>query len=710
MGLTNSSTGFNTSAKDGLFIPDGDRIIALAGNPNVGKSTVFNALTGMKQHTGNWPGKTVSNAVGRVKHNDFYYSFVDIPGTYSLNAHSAEEEVARNFICFGQNDAVTVVCDATVLERNLNLVLQILEVTDKVVLCINLMDEAERKGISIDLALISERLGIPVIGTVARKKKTLTSLLNSVEKVCSSQKSLPARATVRYDEKIETAILILEPIVCELQTRFNSRWLCLKLLENDPLIIKEIEKTLQPQFLHNKRLSNALETAKNYLASHNIDRDTFLKQTTSATVQKAAEICNGAVIGTCSGYSKIDRKIDKILTGKLTAYPFMLLLLAVIFWITVAGANYPSEWLSRLFSYVGMQLDRLLITINTPYWLHSLLLFGIYNVVSWVVSVMLPPMAIFFPLFTLLEDLGYLPRIAYNLDKPFKKCNACGKQSLTMSMGFGCNCAGIVGCRIIDSPRERMLAILSNNFVPCNGRFPAMITLITLFFVGVGGIAGSLLSAFWLTMVILLGIAATFAATYLLSHTLLKGMPSSFALELPPYRRPQICKVIVRSIFDRTIFVLGRAVAVAVPAGAIIWFFANINIGDASLLFVTSELLDPLGQILGLDGVILMAFILGFPANEIVLPLILMAYTASGTLTDISDLSIIRQILIDNGWTTVTAVCTIVFSLMHWPCSTALITVKKETGSYKWMAVSAVLPTVFGALLCLIINLISQIF
>ncbi len=704
MGLTAVSSGRGAADKQNfkeLF--KGDKVIALAGNPNVGKSTVFNALTGMKQHTGNWAGKTVTNAVGNFNFQNTAYSIVDIPGTYSLCPTSAEEEVARDFICFGESDAIIIVCDASLLQRCLPFVLQILEITQNAVLCVNLMDEAERKGITPDLNIIAARLGISVIGTVARKKKNLDDLCMAVHNICNTAPKQNSY-TVKYSEEIETAVSMLEPIVSNLQNKFPSRWICLKLLENDQKLIKQLSQILGENFINDERIKNTLKVSNAYLNAHNIpqhDRPTMFAESQTAA---AESICKGATKESASGYGRFDRKLDKLLTGKYTAYPFMLLLLALVFWITVSGANLPSTALSRLFLFIEHKLDLIFLYFNAPWWLHGLLVSGIFRVVSWVVSVMLPPMAIFFPLFTLLEDSGYLPRIAYNLDKPLNRAGSCGKQALTMSMGFGCNCVGVVGCRIIDSPRERMLATITNNFVPCNGRFPAIITLITLFFVSGSGILSTIQSALWLTVIILLGIISTFIATFVLSKTLLKGLPSSFALELPPYRLPQIGKTILRSIVDRTLFVLGRAIAVAVPSGAVIWLVANIHLSGISLLAHISTFLDPIGQFLGLDGVILMAFILGFPANEIVLPLILMAYTSQGTLIDITELSVIRQILSDNGWTITTAICTVVFSLMHWPCSTALLTIKKETNSLKWTVISALLPTLFGVLLCSVIN------
>ena len=713
MGLTKSSVGIG-AVDSGLIIKKqspNDKIIALAGNPNVGKSTVFNALTGLNQHTGNWPGKTVANAQGYCKSEKHSFVLVDIPGTYSLMAHSAEEEVARNFICFGAPDAVAVVCDATCLERNMNLVLQTLEISSNVIVCINLMDEAKRRKISIDLKKLEERLGVPVIGVTARKKKSLKSLLDTLDIACDEKReNKPFKVT--YSPEIEQAIAIVEPEAKRLSKgKINSRWLSLKLLDGDSSLLCEICGCLGDDFLKNPALFAALNKAKATLEDSGINPQKLKDKTVSAVVAAAEKICEGAVRYEKKQYSGRDRQLDKLLTGKFTAYPFMLLLLGAIFWLTITGANYPSELLSRLFSLIGDKLDAFFVSINAPNWLHGALIDGVYRVLTSVIAVMLPPMAIFFPLFTLLEDSGFLPRIAYNLDRPFKRCNACGKQALTICMGFGCNAAGIVGCRIIDSPRERLLAVLTNNFIPCNGRFPMLISIIAMFFaVGTAGGLSSFISVAVLTVAIILSIGMTFLVTKLLSKTLLKGVPSSFTLELPPYRRPQIGRVIVRSIFDRTLFVLGRAASVAAPAGLIIWLLANITVSGSSLLSLCANALDPLGRLMGLDGVILFAFILGFPANEIVVPIIMMSYLSAGTIDSAYSLAEMQALFVSNGWNAVTAICFIIFTLMHWPCSTTLLTIKKETGSLKWTALSCAIPTAIGILLCMSVNFIASVF
>lgn len=713
MGLTNSSIGIK-AVDSGLDIKKHspkDKVVALAGNPNVGKSTVFNGLTGMNQHTGNWPGKTVSNAQGFCKTQNKTYVMVDIPGTYSLMAHSAEEEVARNFICFGEPDAVVVVCDATCLERNLNLVLQTMEISSNVVVCVNLMDEAKRKNIHLDLTLLSKKLGVPVVGTTARKKKSLLQLLKTLDFITGENPQLnPIK--IRYCEDIENAINLLEPVVNKkIKGRLNSRWLSLKLLDRDESLINEINNYIGYEFLKDKEIIKAVSKAKSILKKNEPESETFEDKIVATLVSTAESVCKDVVTYDKNTYNAADRKIDRVLTSKWAGYPLMILLLALIFWLTITGANYPSQLLSNGLFWVQERLTDFFQFINAPEWINGILVLGVYRVLAWVVSVMLPPMAIFFPLFTLLEDAGYLPRVAYNLDKPFKRCCACGKQALTMCMGFGCNAAGIVGCRIIDSPRERLLAILTNNFVPCNGRFPTLIAILTMFFVGVaGGAFSSLLSAVLLTAVIVLGVMVTLGVTKLLSKTLLKGVPSSFTLEMPPYRKPQIGKVIVRSIFDRTLFVLGRAVAVAAPAGLIIWLMANITVGNVSILNHCAAFLDPFAHLMGLDGVILIAFILGFPANEIVVPIIIMAYMAQGSILELESLAQMKELFVNNGWTWVTAISVMLFSLMHWPCSTTLLTIKKETGSWKWTGLAALIPTVIGLLSCIVFASIAKIF
>ncbi len=711
MGLTNQSTGLRAMESE-LNIARTtpfDKVIALAGNPNVGKSTVFNSLTGLKQHTGNWPGKTVTNAQGRYRHKDATFIMVDLPGTYSLMANSAEEEVARDFICFAEPDATVVVADATCLERNLNLVLQTLEITDRVVVCVNLIDEAKRKRIRIDLKSLSRQLGVPVVGTNARKSKGLNELMDTVYEVSHSARTSPLKIT--YDETVEQAVCVIEPAVkAILGDKLNSRWIALKLLDGDKTLLKSVHQYLGFDLMQNEAVRERVNEALGLLHEAQIDSDALRDRIVSRIVQTAETICSQAVKFENAKYNQTDRKIDKVLTSRVFGLPIMLALLGLIFWITITGANVPSSLLADGLFWIEDRLTELFSWLGVSAWLHGIVVLGIYRTLAWVISVMLPPMAIFFPLFTLLEDLGYLPRVAFNLDKFFKRACACGKQALTMCMGFGCNAAGVVGCRIIESPRERLIATITNNFVPCNGRFPTLIAIITMFFAAVvAGPFQSVVSALMLVGIILFGIMMTLFVSKMLSKTVLKGVPSSFTLELPPYRKPQVGKIIVRSIFDRTLFVLGRAVMVAAPAGVIIWILANITVGNASLLAHAAAFFDPFAQLIGLDGFILMAFILGFPANEIVVPIIIMSYMATGSMLELDSLDQLRQLLVSHGWTWLTAVCTMLFSLMHWPCGTTCWTIKKETQSWKWTAVSFLVPTVCGIVVCFILTSVVRL-
>ena len=633
-----------------------NRRIALVGNPNVGKSTIFNALTGLRQKTANWAGVTVSSASGAFSLKGIRFTADDLPGIYSLNVRSAEEAVTREALLTKPYDYLLFICDATCIERGLALLAQATELIGgreaafsseeeaalspefpagsprkpQFLLCVNLCDEAERKGISIDFSGLEEELGIPVIPASARKKHGLDLLL--------------------------------------------------------------------------ARLSS-------------------LEETNGSSAEKApkffipGELAARRVRYSNQNYRKREERLDRFLTGRITGGLTMLLLLTAVFWLTMTGANYPSALLyDWLFSFEEI-LSRAAETLHAPWWLSGVLIDGVYRVTAWIVSVMLPPMAIFFPLFTLLEDSGYLPRVAFNMDSAFKKCRACGKQCLTMAMGLGCNAAGVTGCRIIDSPRERLIAILTNAFLPCNGRLPTLFTMISLFFILAGTTASSLASAAVLTLLILAAVAMTLASSWLLSHTLLRGLPSAFTLELPPYRRPQIGKVLIRSVLDRTLFVLGRAAAVAAPAGLVIWLLANLSFAgpsggwlvpagpdSPSLLAAFTGLLDPLGRLMGLDGVILAAFLLGFPANEIVLPIMLMAYLQAGTLTQLEEISALSGILAAQGWTAITPLCLMIFCLFHWPCSTTCLTIHRETGSLKWTAAAVLLPTAAGILLCVTAN------
>ena len=675
--------------------------ITLSGNPNVGKSTVFNALTGLKQHTGNWTGKTVSSAVGKYRYKNDEYKLIDLPGTYSLISHSKEEEVARDIIIFNDNDVNVVVCDAMCLERNLNLVLQILEITENVVVVVNLLDEAKKNNVDIDLKKLSHILNVDVVGTSARSGKGIELIQESVKK-CINKKRKSYK--VKYD--------ILEDIICEIESELkkydlknlNSRWLSLRLIENEESLINSINEYLGFNLI-DERVNDLIIKSHHILLENDITKREIKDYFITNIFKVSEKITNTVVRINNKNYHEKNVRIDRILTSKVTGIPIMMLLLGVVFWITLVGASYPSQVLFDLLFWLGDKLKWLFNFLHVNKIIIDIFIDGVYKVLAWVVAVMLPPMAIFFPLFTLLEDLGYLPRIAFNLDKYFKKCNACGKQGLTMCMGFGCNALGVTGARIIDSKRERLIAILTNSFMPCNGRFPILISIITMFSI----VSNSFFKVLMLVIMILLGIFMTYIVSYILSRTLLKGEPSSFVLELPPYRKLQVLKVIVRSIFDKTIKILLRAVVVAAPAGLVIWFLSTISIDGSSLLKIVSDFLDPFGRSIGLDGVILLSFLLGFPANEIVIPIMIMCYMKTGHLMDISDLGVLKEILVNNGWTLNTAICVLIFTIFHFPCSTTCLTIRKETGSYKWMIFSFLMPTLIGICLCFLTTCIFKI-
>ncbi|HSM06458.1 MAG TPA: ferrous iron transporter B [Longimicrobiales bacterium] len=717
-----------------------DHLVALAGNPNTGKSTVFNALTGLRQHTGNWPGKTVVRAEGSFAYQGDRMKIVDLPGTYSLQAGSADEEVARDFLLFGRPDVTVVVVDATRLERNLNLLLQILAITDRVVVCLNLMDEARRHGISVDAGRLEKELGVPVVPAVARASEGIDLLLKRIHEVATGERRTDPVQLETLPAPLEDAVDDLVPLV---EGQFpglpNARWVALRLLNADERVeeavrsgeIGQLARDAAPPPVTGLHIVGSgpagEEDRGGVLVSSPVDleaREAILSRASDlrwtlppdihdrlvATIYEKAEAIARSAVGSVKARTKgtFDRTLDRLLTSKWTGVPVMLLILMVVFWLTIAGANVPSAMLANLLlDTVYPALMGFADAVGAPWWLSGFLIDGVYRATAWVVSVMLPPMAIFFPLFTLLEDFGYLPRVAFNMDSLFRRAGAHGKQALTMAMGFGCNAAGVVATRVIDSPRERLIAIITNNFSLCNGRWPTQILLASIF-VGVlapASIAG-FVSAGAVVAVALIGVLAMFVSSWLLSRTVLRGEATTFSLELPPYRPPRVLQTLYTSLIDRTLIVLWRAVVFAVPAGAVIWLTGNIVVGDASIAEHLMDWMNPFGVLVGLNGVILLAYIVAIPANEIVIPTVLMLTVLSlgatgvgegaGVMFEFESMDDIARLLQADGWTLLTAVNVMLFSLLHNPCSTTIYTIYRETGSARWTAVATFLPLVMG--------------
>jgi ferrous iron transport protein B len=714
----------------GVSVDKSDYVVALAGNPNVGKSTVFNTLTGLRQHTGNWPGKTVARAEGAFHFDGHTFKIVDLPGTYSLMAATPDEEVARNFILFGKPHVTVIVVDASRLERNLNLALQVLEITDRAVICLNLMDEAARHGIEVDHERLSKDLGVPVVPTSARFGKGTDELLKAIHEVAQRDAPPRAMAIAKKPKRLEIALSKLADQLRGIAPALpNAEWVAMRLLDGDSRVAEAIRKGELASLSAIDEEGEGAVAANSTASATTADAEAVLRsvselrwevgprfheQLVESLYAEAGKIADRVVTRPGEGEKKtFDRTLDRIVTSRALGVPIMIAMLAAVLYITVLGANVPSGMLAWLLvDTIHPILKEGAATIGLPWWLDGLLIDGVYLATAWVIAVMLPPMAIFFPLFTLLEDFGYLPRAAFNLDGMFRRCGAHGKQALTMCMGFGCNAAGVVACRVIDSPRERLIAIITNNFSLCNGRWPTQILIASVF---IGALAPSAMtgaiSALAVVCVALLGVGLTFGVSWALSRTVLRGEASTFSMELPPYRPPRILQTLYTSLIDRTIFVLWRAIVFAVPAGAAIWLVGKVEIGGVSVAAHFVNAVDPFAALFGLTGIVLLAYIVAIPANEIVVPTIMMLTTVlvpevaglgagAGVMFESDDPTIAAQVLSAGGITMLTAVCLMLFCLLHNPCSTTIYTIWKETRSVRWTLLASLLPLVMGFVVC----------
>ncbi|WP_425498129.1 ferrous iron transport protein B [Oceaniferula marina] len=723
--------------KHGLDVDESDFVVALAGNPNTGKTTVFNALTGLRMHTGNWPGKTISRAEGAFSYDSQRFKVVDLPGTYSLLSASPDEEVARGFLLFGQPDVTLIVVDATSLERNLNLALQVLQITRRAVICLNLMDEAKAHHIDIDVRNLARSLGVPVVPCSARSGEGIAELLRELSQMATRSEARPPLKLKLNIPGLAPSLREIEEALCQLFPDFQqSRWTALRLLEGDRQVVDAVRTGDLAQlacFAADADRSEPMDPPETTVQEREAILDMAHRlgwklpknlhdRITETIYGEAARIASQSVVHH-GGSSRLlwQQRVDRWLTHPVTAFPVMAAVLAFVLWLTIAGANVPSQMLASLLVDNGHSLlSSWFDALGAPFWIKGLLVDGMYLATAWVISVMLPPMAIFFPCFTILEDLGFLPRVAFNLDRMFQKVGAHGKQALTMAMGLGCNAAGVVATRVIDSPRERLIAIITNNFSLCNGRWPTQILLASIFI-------GAAVPSAWsspvvvgsVLLVTVLGFGLTLLSSWMLARTVLRGEATSFSLELPPYRPPNILRTLYTSLIDRTLIVLWRAVVFAMPAGAAIWLVANLSIGGQPLAHWLIGFLDGPGELMGLTGVILLAYIVAIPANEIVIPTILMLSvlvsgqsdwgSGAGVMFETGDEGI-HSILVHAGWTMMTVVCLMLFSLCHNPCSTTIYTIYRETGSWKWTSVATFLPLIFGVVICVATASIWRLF
>lgn len=652
--------------------------ILLCGNPNVGKSSIYNILTHSHEHTGNWTGKTVELSTKKIVGTDYY--LVDLPGIYSLSSLSEEENIAKMTMLFSDYKSIIYVVDATQIEKNLNLLFQILQINKNIILCINMIDELENKNIKLDTNILSNILGIKVIKFSTYKNIGYNELIEAIKE------DNYCEYNYYYNEEIEKHI---NNISSYLPVGFNNRYMSISVLNKDEYLVKYVKERYGINLENND--------VKNYIMNINSEE---ISDQISIKINTLSRIVTNEVFKK-SGENSISL-LDKIFSNKIYSIIMMTFIMFLIFLITITLANYPSDLLGELFNKFEYFIYKLCLNFNIPKVIYEPILFGVYRVVTFIISVMFPPLVIFFIMWTYAEESGILPRIAFNFDKICSYSNCHGKQCLTMCSGFGCNACAVVGARIMDNKRDRIIAILTNSFIPCNGRFPMIIAIITMFLVNSNN---KILVSIYLCGFVILAMIISFLISFILSKTILKGYPSFFVLELPEYKKVKLSKILKTSIVYKSLSILKKAILVSIPAGLIIWLLTNININNMSVFLIISNFLDKFAKIIGLDGNILLSFILALPANEIVLPIIIMGYLGNSNISLISDYIGIKSILLNNGWTVNTAICTILFSLMHFPCGTTLSTIKSEIG-YKWAFYSFIIPLITGIVFLLIYNFI----
>jgi len=644
--------------------------VALGGNPNIGKSTLFNLLTGRNQHVGNWPGKTVEKVEGRLRYNGKIIKVVDLPGTYSLNAGSLEEVIARDFLVQGKPDVVLAMADATNLERNLYLVLQLMELTPRLVLAVNMMDVARREGLRINLNKLSAALGIPVVSISAATGQGIDGLLKTV--IAVGEGTITPAPRVDYGKEIESCLQKISAALAGAAARWPRRWTALKLLENNPAVAAEL------------KAAGHVEALQQAAACREFIGPCVQRKVIAALYGFAHRVAAEAVTGRSNGRRSLTERLDGIVLHRLAAFPIILVMLGTIFAITLFGAAPLSARLAAIFAWLADQTREILVCLHAPWWLTGAVVDGLIVGMGAVISVMLPTMTIFFVIFALLEDAGFVPRLAFIMDRPLKAVGSQGKHCVSCLLAFGCSIPAVSSTRIMTGS-HRLLAMLTSPLLPCNGRLGVMLAVTGAFF----GMRAPL------AMVGLLAIAAAavMAGTFLLHAIFFRADNPGFVLELPPYRLPRLRPVIFRTLREKVWHVLTRAALLAAPMTVVIWVLSNFPAGPApSITARLADLLKPAGLFFGLDGKTLVAALYALPAKEVVLG----ALAITNGLTSSLEGSAALESHLLAGWSGLQAFTFLVFFMLYLPCAYTAVVIYKESKSLKWTAVGLLLPLVMA--------------